>query len=586
MLFIRVLFQLPSLLVLLLIVTIAQAGESSKKIIVDKTECNDGLDNDGDGYIDYAFDLGCYGPSDISEHSSDRSTENGWTTFDKPPSTLIYYISTDGNDENTGLSPLDPFATFEQARKLLLRKKRGWVLFKRGDIFDFLVDLTNIHGESKANPILISSYGHSLERPIFNNKISAIKSSSNIYIIGLHTKVTKPSASNSHFSGVRFVGSHMNISLEDNRVDYGQVIFQRYGDDAVLKNISIRRNIISRAYSMDSHAQGLFVSGADNLLINQNFFDHNGWLVQSSSHGREHDRAQATIFNHNMYINGSSNIAIHDNLIFRASSMGIKMRSDKQGLSQNISIKRNIFYEGEIGVGIGGNTSEKFRFVNAAVEGNVFLSLGSGKPTNRNISWPIAAKDIRGLKVSNNIIAHQEQHKGSYALKMTKSIEDAVIKNNIVYGVDEVGFILNNDNWRNISFEDNIIHDSKHSQSKAIITSGSLEGLEFINNKTFLWRKNDNWLESLFLSIKRLTTHRDYFSEYTDQGLEFVEAMGFRAPNRDLQSYFEQFNNSIEDKDIMDSIIKNRSRFLWNEKYTAESISKYISDGFELNSQE
>lgn len=567
-------------------ITFSFANEFENIESLQLTECNDGIDNDGDGYADYAFDMGCYGPSDPSETATNKGAENGWTTFDISTDTSIYYISSDGNDNNSGLSPKTPLATFGKAKSLLSKNRHAWVLFKRGDSFNFEINLSGVHGRSKDHPILISSYGYDANRPVINNKISAIKPSSNIYIIGLHIQGNNPENYNGQTNGIRFVGSHSNIYLEDNRVEYGQVTFQRYGENATLTNISLHRNIISRAYSMNSHAQGLFVSGANNLSIKDNFFDHNGWLVQSQTKGQGQQNAQATIYNHNMYINASRNISIHRNLIFRASSMGIKMRSDTQGLSKDISITGNVFYEGEIGVGIGGNTKEKFRFVNAEIENNVFLSLGKTRPTNRNISWPIAAKDISGLKVSNNVIAHQEHHKGSYALKITNSIENALIQDNIVYGVDEVGFVLDNKNWRNVRFENNIIHDSKLSRARAIITSGSLEGLEFFKNKYFLRDKNNNWLTVLFLKFKGLASHKDYFFDYTGDGLESVEALDFKAPNRNLATYFEQFDHSTEDEKIMSSIIDNRSRFLWDEKYTADSLSKYIFEGFELISQE
>jgi hypothetical protein len=54
-------------------------------------ECSDGLDNDGDGGIDYTEDLGCDGPGDTSELSAAFLCDNGvdddldtWTDVDDP----------------------------------------------------------------------------------------------------------------------------------------------------------------------------------------------------------------------------------------------------------------------------------------------------------------------------------------------------------------------------------------------------------------------------------------------------------------------------------------------------------------------
>lgn len=562
--------------------TFSYAKESQSLDIVQVTECNDGIDNDGDGYIDYAFDMGCYGPFDTSEIVSNRDLEDGWTTFDKSTTTSIYYVSSEGDDNNSGLSPQNSLATFTKARSMISKSKSAWILFKRGDIFNFGIDLTGINGESRENPVVISAYGKSHSRPIFYGKISAVKSGSNIAIIGLHSKLDEPTIENNHTTGLRFVGSFENILLEDNRFEYGQLTFQKFGDNAELNNISIRRNIIFNSFSMNSHAQGLFVKGANKLLISENFFDHNGWIIESEAKGRGHEYGQATVYNHNMYISGSHNITIHGNLIFRASSMGIKMRSDKPRQSSNISIKNNIFYEGEIGIGIGGNTTEKYRFENVEIERNAFLSIGKSQPTSRNISWPIAAKDISGLLVSNNIFAHQENHKNSFAFKMSNSIKDARILNNTVYGVNESGFVLHNEKWDKVSVSGNIIHDSQQSLSKGVELLGGLDGVSFLGNEIALRRKKNGWFKDQLLYIKGLINQSHSYIEYTGNGVSSVESINFVAPKRNLQSYFKQFDHFTDDEALMNIIASHRSRFNWSENHTAEAILNYIYKGFEV----
>ena len=45
-------------------------------------QCDDGIDNDGDGLVDWEYDLGCYSASDTTEGALTREQENGWTTID------------------------------------------------------------------------------------------------------------------------------------------------------------------------------------------------------------------------------------------------------------------------------------------------------------------------------------------------------------------------------------------------------------------------------------------------------------------------------------------------------------------------
>ncbi len=82
----------------------------------------------------------------------------------------------------------------------------------------------------------------------------------------------------------------------------------------------------------------------NHLTIEGNVFDHNGWNEDVSS-------ACATMYNHNMYLNANG-LVIRDNIIARASSMGIKMRSDSTGDADDLVFENNLFVDGEIGSAI------------------------------------------------------------------------------------------------------------------------------------------------------------------------------------------------------------------------------------------
>jgi hypothetical protein len=77
-------------------------------------QCNDGIDNDNDGLIDWQFDLGCSSATDNSEGGLvSGSIENGWTVLEPANDTKIYYVSdSDGNDSNDGLSPNRALKTY------------------------------------------------------------------------------------------------------------------------------------------------------------------------------------------------------------------------------------------------------------------------------------------------------------------------------------------------------------------------------------------------------------------------------------------------------------------------------------------
>jgi hypothetical protein len=98
----------------------------------------------------------------------------------------------------------------------------------------------------------------------------------------------------------------------------------------VLSDVTVRRNVIVDAYNAEgAHSQGIFVMRTANTLIEENLFDHNGWV------GDDRDLANAsggaTKFNHNMYIQGSApgqntNVTVQKNISANASSHGVQLR--------------------------------------------------------------------------------------------------------------------------------------------------------------------------------------------------------------------------------------------------------------------
>lgn len=249
------------------------------------SECSDGVDNDSDGLVDYQYDLGCAGPSD-EEQAQDRSQENGWTTYDPDASSRLIYVSSSGNDNNNGLTPQTPKKTVAAGKALLRNGYPDWLLFKRGDTWtnEILGSFNTLRGPSAIKPMVIASYGESLQRPRFvvygasGSWFSTIKYTENISLIGLAVKAAGKDPSDPLFNGqgmnaIAWTDSPGNFLLEDNKFEFMQINLQ----GNATKDFTLRRNVIVDNYSLNSHAQGLFTSIAAPLLIEENIFDHNGW---------------------------------------------------------------------------------------------------------------------------------------------------------------------------------------------------------------------------------------------------------------------------------------------------------------------
>ncbi len=82
--------------------------------VVNRPDCNDGLDEDGDGLTDFPADLGCASASDTSERTSSLVCDNG---MDDDGDGLIDYPSDPGCAIGTDIS--------ERGRGLPVRQRHG-----------------------------------------------------------------------------------------------------------------------------------------------------------------------------------------------------------------------------------------------------------------------------------------------------------------------------------------------------------------------------------------------------------------------------------------------------------------------------
>ena len=257
-------------------------------------QCNDGIDNDGDGLVDWQFDLGCYGAEDKTEGGKNNVIENGWSVFEPAYDTRIIYVSSStGNDKWSGLAPIwngvdGPKKTISSSKKSIRKNHSDWLLFKRGDTwFDETMGNWDISGRSATEPVIIASYGNSPIRPKFmvsdtffiaRGGGGASKNRKHIRLLGLHIKAYTKDPAHPQFTGkggacIQWLRDGGDFLIEDVKCEFAQVSLQ----SKPTLGFSLRRNVFTQNYSIDSHAQSLFTSIGSNLLIEENVFNHGGW---------------------------------------------------------------------------------------------------------------------------------------------------------------------------------------------------------------------------------------------------------------------------------------------------------------------
>lgn len=257
-------------------------------------ECTDGIDNDGDGLVDWQLDLGCWGPGDNTEGGIAAGLDNGWSVFEPSVDTRIVYVSNStGDDAWSGLAPEfngtdGPKKTVQAGISVLRDGSPDWLLFKRGDVWvDEPLGNWPISGRSEQEAAIIGSYGSATDRPRFDvshawfsvfNGGGVSPNRRHLRILGLHVRSYTRDPDDSRFTGIGghcFLWLHNggDVLIEDVKCEFAQVNLQ----GAPTLPFRLRRNVLTESYSLNSHAQAIFSLITAPLSMEENIFNHGGW---------------------------------------------------------------------------------------------------------------------------------------------------------------------------------------------------------------------------------------------------------------------------------------------------------------------
>ncbi|MCB9651792.1 MAG: hypothetical protein H6730_35120 [Deltaproteobacteria bacterium] len=256
-------------------------------------QCNDGIDNDGDGLVDWQYDLGCWGAGDVTEGGRSNALEDGWTVFEPSADTRIVYVSSSvGDDAWTGLVPEPngtdgPKKTVAAGIAQLRDGSPDWLLIRRGDVFvDEVLGNWPISGRSESEPAVIATYGSAVDRPRFEvsrtffetiNGGGVSRNRSHVRLLGLHVLSYGKDPDDPRFMGqggscIQWLQEGGDFLAEDIKCEFAQVNLQ----GAPTLPISIRRSVLTESYSLNSHAQSIFSIVHSPLLLEENVVHHGG----------------------------------------------------------------------------------------------------------------------------------------------------------------------------------------------------------------------------------------------------------------------------------------------------------------------
>jgi len=391
----------------------------------------------------------------------------GWSTYTEHADTVkIYVSSSGGNDNNNGLSEVNAVASVQRALDIAKQRSASatiarpdWILFKAGDVWVnqvFQLKSDTIKGGlSTEYPFIMTRYG-SGPRPRFegvsndaSGPLWAYGWWEDVYptgdnapaywaIMGLEFYNPKadpdagadPSVWTNSYIAFQNEGHH--ILFEDNVFRFIGTVVQNGSDHIIMRrnhfldHYGYHPHPLNAGWEHYHHGIGLYANNIDEVILEENFFDHAGWLDEGT-----YSTTGPTIYNHNVYFGGNTtNVTMQSNISARAASDGLKLRGGGRAinnllLSNGINIHINDYSEA--------NINQILRY-NVAM-GSLGLPLHglAGHSGHLARDWGIYQGRIEGsmLDVKGNVIAHSDT--GGQAISVYCSRIPACVNGYIIY---------------------------------------------------------------------------------------------------------------------------------------------------------
>lgn len=332
--------------------------------------------------------------------------------------------------------------------------------------------------------------------------------------------------------------------------------------------------MIERAYHIDTCNQnntyrpsGIYASHVVDLTIEGNVFDHNGWNEDVAT-------ACASMYNHNLYLNADG-LVLRDNIIARGASSGIKMRSDVTGDADQLLFENNLLVDGEVGLAIGGNTTEVGRFTNVTIRNNVFSQIGMGNPTSRNFSWMLDVQDHVHAAIEGNYFLHQPWFTNAYGIQLGGGSEsDVTVSGNLFYDLKARSLqVKPGAAWAGVVVRENTFVDPGHG-SCLVDHTGAFASVSYQNNAYKSTDAGDTWF-CVNGARRTLAQWKVDASESTAS----VWSGSFSAPERTVGSYAATLALPATLEGFLE-LARQQSRLTWRTDVTAGAVNDYLRAGF------
>ncbi|MEM7576528.1 MAG: hypothetical protein AAF328_03550 [Planctomycetota bacterium] len=273
-------------------------------------------------------------PTPVLAPLPDIAAGPGFTSFPlKSGGRAIYVSSSQGSDSNTGLSPNAPLKSPKEGIKKLRDGYPDQLLLKAGDTFRGGLGQWTKSGRDANNKMVVGVYGDG-PRPKFysdgENLITCTNSVDHVAFVGLHGYANRRDPNGPDYRGdhgstqeiaIVWYGKSEDLHFEDMKLEWytGAMVLQNSPGN--IRNVRLHRMIVTNSWKhhKDGHSAGMYFQGAEDVVITDSLFDHNGWRP-----GRDKER---TKFNHNLYFQkDTKRITVSRTILTRGSHNAVQFR--------------------------------------------------------------------------------------------------------------------------------------------------------------------------------------------------------------------------------------------------------------------
>ena len=524
---------------------------------------------------------------------------DGWSQFEPSVDSRIIYVSNAGDDQDDGLSQQTPKRTLTEACKLVRDGYPDWVLLERGSRWqESLEDPWKKSGRSKAEPILIASYGDpQAARPLLDPGKDRIALYFDSKQTIRHVAVVDLQFIDSDVAGIDVHGGE-DLLFENCRFERCGIVVRIGGGgdhSQPISDITIRRCIV-----MNHGYSGIFTGECEELVIEECVLYNNG--------------LDSEIFNHNIYMSGagvgapegegvlSAKNVVRDCFILQAGgNYGLKFRSQSHGL-----VEGNVFSRNRNGVFFGTHWPQDLADGNSFV-GNLMIDQGNpDRPTH------VRGFDLSGQQnavIADNVITGNSltDGAGNPAIHFDMPREETNLPDDVVWppiaNVQLADNVVYRWNGRHLNF-------SPAENGPLPLISVRITGNQFQEISPDTGTKlglTAHWERPVFGESGATYANNKYYSQFdVDESwhemgdgsdlLDFGQSqwlqmsgeqgassskVSYSDPGRNLGTYMTDLGLGSSYEDFVEALL-DQEKGNWNSDLEASAVVNYVRAGFDL----